>query len=125
MSNGVDDHLQDFDKIFSTLDYRMDISSGGTHQPNATLDYIQVSNEYQDTGKIDLARVKPATTGGVHLYHKDINLRKKFRTWRIQIPRNEGSLDRIRNPWCKITLGSVGGANQKAILQDINVQYYV
>lgn len=125
VSNGIDDHLQDFDKIFSTLDYRMDISSDGTHQPNATLDYIQVSNEYQDTGKIDLARVKPAATGGVHLYHKDINLRKKFRTWRIQIPRNQGSLDRIRNPWCKITLGSVGAAKQKAILQDINVQYYV
>ena len=124
ISNGVDSSTMDFDKIFSTLDYRMDVFYGNNYMPNRTLDYIQVSDEYQDTGQVSLARLK--TVSNVKSYHrKGTNLQKKFRIWRIQIPRNKNSLDRIRNPWCKIKLGKNNETNLKAVLHDLNVQYFI
>jgi hypothetical protein len=57
---------------------------------------------------------------------KEMNLEKKFRIWRIQIPRDSTRiLDRIRNPWCKITLERSALDSRKAVLQDLNVQYFV
>lgn len=124
ISNGVDNSTMDFDKIFGTIDYRMDMFDGDSYEPDKTFDYIQVNNEYQDTGEVPLSRLKIATNP--RSYHqKGTNLQKKFRIWRIQIPRNKNSLDRIRNPWCKIKLGSNGSDNLKAILHDLNVQYYL
>ena len=68
-------------------------------------DFIRVQDEYQDTriynqfdySDIELTRsiCKPDT------------LKSKFRLWNIVIPRDgKRKLDRIRNPWCKITLSS-------------------
>jgi hypothetical protein len=124
ISNGVDNSTMDFDKIFSNIDYRMDIFEGNTYKPDLTLDYIRAVNEYQDTTKVNLCRLKVASKP-LSYHHKGTNLQKKFRIWRIQIPRNNNSLDRIRNPWCKITLGSEGQNNYKAVLHDLNVQYYL
>ena len=124
ISNGIDDNLMDFDKIYSTIDYRMDMSDSTDYKHDNSLDIIRVYNEYQDTGEVDLQRVGATR----FIYHKDSNLQKKFRIWRIQIPRdnkNGKSLNRIRNPWCKIKLGSKGNDNLKAILYDLNVQYYL
>ena len=122
--NGIDNGTPDFDKIFTNLDYRMDMLEDNEYKHDNTLDYIQVTNEYQDTGEVDLSRLKvPANPKSYH--HKGTNLQKKFRTWRIQIPRNNNSLDRIRNPWCKIRLGSKGFNNLRAVLYDLNVQYFV
>ena len=122
ISNGSDNSTQDFDKIFSNIDYRMDISKGAVHKPDESLEYIQVVNEYQDTGKVALSRSRVASN---YFNPQDANLQKKFRIWRIQIPRNKNSIDRIRNPWCKITLGSNGTGPKKAVLHDLNVQYYI
>ena len=122
ISNGSDNSTQDFDKIFSNIDYRMDISKGAIHKPDESLEYIQVVNEYQDTGKVALSRSRVASN---YFNPQDANLQKKFRIWRIQIPRNKNSIDRIRNPWCKITLGSNGTGPKKAVLHDLNVQYYI
>lgn len=124
VSNGVDNSTMDFDKIFSTMDYRMDMFYGNNYMPDKTLDYIQVTNEYQDTGQVSLARLK--TASNVKSYHrKGTNLQKKFRIWRIQVPRNKNSLDRMRNPWCKIKLGKNSETNLKAVLHDLNVQYFI
>lgn len=122
ISNGSDNSTQDFDKIFSNIDYRMDISKGAVHKPDESLEYIQVVNEYQDTGKVALSRSRVTSN---YFNPQDANLQKKFRIWRIQIPRNKNSIDRIRNPWCKITLGSNGTGPKKAVLHDLNVQYYI
>ena len=124
ISNGIENNLMDFDKIYSTIDYRMDMSDSTDYKHDNSLDIIRVYNEYQDTGEVDLQRVGATR----FIYHKDSNLQKKFRIWRIQIPRdnkNGKSLNRIRNPWCKIKLGSKGNDNLKAILYDLNVQYYL
>ena len=127
ISNGSDSSTQDFDKIFSNIDYRMDVfnASTNTYLADDTLTAIRVTNEYQDTGEVSLSRLKNVSYSKSY-HHKDANLQKKFKIWRIQIPRdNTHKLDRIRNPWCKITLKSSVTGNKKSILQDLNVQYYI
>lgn len=138
ISNGIDNNLMDFDKVYSTIDYRMDMSDSTDYKHDNSLDVIRVYNEYQDTGNTDLIKLK-VIDDNKFLYHKDITLRKKFRIWRIQIPRAIKSKenpethkteyyrsnDRIRNTWCKIKLGSKGKNNYKAVLHDLNVQYYL
>ena len=124
ISNGIDNSLMDFDKIFSNIDYRMDMFNDDIYEPDKTFDYIQVGNEYQDTGEVPLSRLRISTNPKSY-HQKGTNLQKKFRIWRIQIPRNRNSLDRIRNTWCKIKLGNRGSDNLRAVLHDLNVQYYL
>ncbi len=125
ISNGVDNSFMDFDKIFTNIDYRMDMAGEGEYKHNNSLDYIQVTNEYQDTGICNLKMFTRFNNSLFRYPLRDKNLQKKFREWRIQIPRNNGTLDRIRNPWCKITLGSQNSNNYQAVLHDLNVQYYM
>lgn len=124
ISNGIDNNLMDFDKVYSTIDYRMDMMSDTGYQHDNSLDFIRVYNEYQDTEDVNLNR----SNTSLSFWNKEANLQKKFRIWRIQIPRDKKSgngLDRIRNTWCKIKLGSKGENNYKAVLHDLNVQYYL
>ena len=124
ISNGIDNNLMDFDKVYSTIDYRMDMMSDTGYQHDNSLDFIRVYNEYQDTEDVNLNR----SNTSLSFWNKDANLQKKFRIWRIQIPRDKKSgngLDRIRNTWCKIKLGSKSENNYKAVLHDLNVQYYL
>ena len=124
ISNGIDNNLMDFDKVYSTIDYRMDMMSDTGYQHDNSLDFIRVYNEYQDTEDVNLNR----SNTSISFWNKEANLQKKFRIWRIQIPRDKKSgngLDRIRNTWCKIKLGSKGENNYKAVLHDLNVQYYL
>ena len=138
ISNGTDAQTVDFDKIFTNIDYRMDFTDNELHSPNLTFDYMQVTDEYQNTGIVEVKRLKYQNLPN-SFHHKEANTQKKFRIWRIQIPRaltwktdritgerkEVQSNDRIRNPWCKITLGNYGKDNTKALLHDINVQYYI
>lgn len=124
ISNGIDNNLMDFDKVYSTIDYRMDMMSDTDYQHDNSLDFIRVYNEYQDTEDVNLNR----NNTSLSFWNKEANLQKKFRIWRIQIPRDKkggNGLDRIRNTWCKIKLGSKGKNNYKAVLHDLNVQYYL
>lgn len=126
ISNGLDNKDMDFDKIFTNIDYRMDLfDSTGAYLPEESFDTIRVFNEYQDTGDVTLKH--PVVIGEPTSYNLDeMNLEKKYRIWRIQIPRDSTNiLDRIRNPWCKITLSRNAQDNNKAVLQDLNVQYFV
>lgn len=137
ISNGSDAGANDLDKIFSNLDYRISVSSDNNYLPYDSLDYIKVENEYQNTREVTLKKYQKPTLGVKEWkYYPDSNLQKKFMNWRIQIPRNNNSLDRIRNTWCKITLGKniIGNVEdaeykesntQMAILYDLNVQYYI
>ena len=91
----------DFDKVYSTIDYRMDMSDSTDYKHDNSLDTIRVYNEYQDTGVVPLSKTKVTTNP----FSIQPNLQKKFRIWRIQIPRDKKStklMDRIRNPWCWI-----------------------
>lgn len=127
VSNGIARSAVSVDKIFSNIEYRMDLKTDD-YLHDSSFDYIQVTNEYQDTGVVPLNLIK----------NKPSNLKKKFRVWHIDIPRDNNSgraaRDRIRNTWCKIKLGMWGATHPnienskktaKAELHDINVQYYI
>jgi hypothetical protein len=98
------------DKIWTNVEYRADFyrtldengvmqydeseltETSGDYQKNETFDYMRFWNEYQTTD--DSKPITPV---------------KKFRIWRLQIPRaqkdeqfNPYGLDRIRNPWLNL-----------------------
>ena len=54
-------------------------------------------------------------------------LKKKFRIWRVNIPRghNDGR-SRMRNPWLFLKLSKQGSlCHHKTILHDLNVYYTI
>lgn len=131
LSNGKDQATIGIDKTFSNIEYRMDLKYED-YLHDSSFDYIRVYNEYQDTEVQPLGFLKD----------KPSNLKKKFRIWHIDIPRNlkkddlgKGNRDRIRNPWCKIKLGMWEETDvpyipeqkkkAKAELHDIMVQYWI
>lgn len=96
------------DKVFDTLEFRTD----GTEEfiNNKSNEYpfnkLTTTNEYQ-TAISDTSKLK-----------------KKFRTWRWQIGRDQANnRDRIRNNWAKITLE--GNSTDRVQLYDLTVDYYV
>lgn len=106
----------DSDKVFETVELTTsDIAKINNWKADCyPFDTLEVSNEYQ-RGKNEAS---------------SINVKKKFRTWRWQIPRNskknEDSIitnrDRIRNMWAKIKLSKK--YNSPLSIYDINVAYY-
>lgn len=105
-------------KVFDNIELRADLYNlenssweldddkhSHTNQQGKPFNYIQVKNEYQDTGVVNLT---------------DAMMRKKFRIWRAQIPRNEGTRERIRNPWSIITLGNDSPSTNAMILHNLN-----
>lgn len=114
-----------FTKIFDTIDLRTDHywTYGTTRLLNTCpVSYIQADNEYQHSGTVPV---------------DSRNMRKKFRIWRGLLPRNEGTRQRMRNPWTMITLGwepvkvtpgtavISGTNNKKAVVHDVTVKYTV
>lgn len=93
------------DKTFDILEYRADTFEQLSYLPEYTFNYIRAYNEYQDTGFVPLAYRDEDSS-----IHHSSNLKKKFHTWRIQIPRalksdinwftfdsdNPNSIDRFR-----------------------------
>lgn len=115
VSNGNSQGTAGMDKVFTNLEYRMDIyDSDDTLLHDNSFNSIQVWNEYQDTGIVNISYIKD----------KPSILKKKFRVWRIDIPRSTiNKRDRIRNTWCHVKLWSTN--YNKAILHDISMIYYV
>ena len=104
------------DKIFNTIEYRADFfDSNGIYEANNTFSSMRAWNEYQDTHEQFIGNITTMLPN---------NIKKKFRMWRLDIPRNYGSMDRIRNPWTYITLKKdTQGYNGKMQLHDIQVHY--
>ena len=106
----------DSDKVFETVELTTsDIAKINNWKADCyPFDTLEVSNEYQ-RGKNEAS---------------SINVKKKFRTWRWQIPRNSKkneddiitNRDRIRNMWAKIKLSKK--YNSPLSIYDINVAYY-
>ncbi len=119
------------DKIWTNIDYRADayrildensdnvvderylIDGGENYRKDETFDFIRVWNEYQQTDNIA------------------VNPVKKFRTWRLAIPRavktdtNKHGLDRINNPWINLQFRkSVAEKQDLMQLHNITVKYF-
>lgn len=104
-------------KTFTNVEFSM-----ASESSEEAFNAIEVKTSYQhgeETLKFD--RYKPS------------NLKRKFRLWRVNIPRNENSLDRMRDTWCKVKLyrnpitkgGDLDSLNDKAArINHINVSYF-
>ena len=91
------------DKVFNNVEFMADMtdmSKYNTTSPwdstlNESFTKLDVFNEYQ-RGTSDLTKLNALTP---------INLVRKYRTWRANIPRDENNkLDRIRGPWINLRL---------------------
>ena len=103
-------------KTFTNIDIRADLYDGNTLSIKPKLfDTVQVTNEYQDTGTVPLnfTNIKPS------------NLKKKFRVWRLNIPRDKTYVfDRISNTWAKVKL-TINSNTDNLVLHDLNVNYHI
>jgi hypothetical protein len=102
---------------------------GKTFVPLETFDSLRVWNEHQDTGEVKLITLSSGIPS---------NLKKKFNSWRINIPRDStmGSdgkplnfgMNRIRNPWTYINLKcseQLASRHRRLQFTDLLVSYFV
>lgn len=98
-------------KVFNNVELRTDHWDEDNNLLNTfPIGYINVKNEYQEAGS----------------KFNGINVKKKFRVWRGLIPRNNGTMQRVRNLWSGITLGLEDNVNNnKVVIHDVNVKYTI
>ena len=100
----------DKDVLFNNASFKMEMTSpGGADLPNVGLTSVRVYNDYQNSGDVGLAL-------------RD-NMFKKFRHWKVNLPRNANSRDRIRNPWSFIEFTFDNNNGNNMVLHDITVHY--
>jgi hypothetical protein len=103
----------DLDCVFNNIEFKSEAYIDGVDQPLTTINFLRAYNEYQDTGKVPL------------IVGRNKNLNRKFRKWSAIIARNQGTRDRIRNPWIFLKLELNKTDNTQFILHDIIVNYTV
>lgn len=112
------------DKIFTNIEYIADFyvanspdlpySFGTTGHTLSPFNRLRVWNEYQE-GVVE----------GTSLKKKYPNFEKKFRTWRVDIPRDRiNHRDRIRNPWIMLELSKSNAPNNRMVFHNLLVKYY-
>jgi hypothetical protein len=97
--------------VFDNIHYASELYLNDIDQPDKTLTHIRAYNEYQDSGRIELVN------------GRGTNLRRKFREWKANIPREDRN--RMRNTWIYLTLELDNESNYKFILHDVTVNYTV
>lgn len=103
------------DKVFTNIEFTSDTWDDGGNLLQSTFDTLKASNEYQ-YGEIELGLAKFSPSP----------LKKKFRVWRANIPRDKSNgRDRMRNLWLNVKLEKNKTSNQKTVLHDLSIQYYV
>jgi hypothetical protein len=96
--------------IMDNLEFKSEIFINDIDQPSTTLDSIQVINDHQNSGVIPLI--------------VDGNIIRKFRSWRMRVPRDTKPDDpRIRDYYMKIILKHAPNSNERLVLHDI-VTYF-
>ena len=99
----------DAECTFNNLEYKSEAYNATEVEQRYTWEQIRAYNEFQDTNYKTL----------------DVtNLRKLNRKYRIAIPRNANSTDRIRNNWTFVELVSTNPNSYKYINHDI-ILYYI
>lgn len=107
------------DKIFNNLEFRSDSWDKSDNLLNTTFDTLTVWNEYQQ-----------GTSILNNILGRPSDLKKKFRTWRANIPRasavssTKKGRDRMRNPWLYIKLSMEEENVNKTVLHDMIVHYF-
>lgn len=96
--------------ILNGASYKMELTDqSGNEVLNKGLTGVRVYNDYQDSGLVDLVQRQ--------------NVFKKFRNWKINFPRDNGSRDRVRSAWgfTEFSFDNLDG--NKLILHDITIFY--
>lgn len=93
----IENDFSDYDKVLTSLEVRADVYDTNKEVLHETkpIDSIRIYNEYQDTDTVNLDYKKFGYS----------NLKKKFRQWNIDVPRDKKgnvSYNRMRNNWFKI-----------------------
>ena len=102
------------DKIFDNIEFRADSWNGNTLL-DTTFDYLETKNEYQHGAcALTWLRGYPST------------LKKKFRVWYANIPRDDVSKrDRMRNTWLHLKLSKENPGTERTVLHDLQVKYFI
>lgn len=102
------------DKVFNNLEFRSDSWNKEGELLNTTFDTLTTWNEYQS-----------GTSSLVNILGRPSDLKRKFRIWRANIPRDKvNGRDRMRNPWLYIKLSMDNQNTNKTILHDMVVHYF-
>jgi hypothetical protein len=100
-------------KTFNNVEFRADFYNGNNLDDNHHFDTISAETEYQ-------TRTPETLT---YSQYRPSNLKKKFRTWRANIPRVNNGYNRFVNQWAKIGLWKMNPSTEKTILHDLSVWY--
>lgn len=102
------------DKIFDNIEFRADSWNGNTLL-DTTFDYLETRDEYQHGAcALTWLRGYPST------------LKKKFRVWYANIPRDDVSKrDRMRNTWLHLKLSKENPGTERTVLHDLQVKYFI
>ena len=102
------------DKIFNNIEFTSDSWDSDGNLLNTTFDTLDVWNEYQSgTQTLQTLKDRPST------------LKKKFRVWRANIPRDRANnRDRIRNTWVYLKLSKQTPNTDKTVLHSLSVDYF-
>lgn len=104
-----------YDKIFNNIEFRADSWDGDKLINNQTFDTLDVWNEYQH-----------GTSTLSNIIGKPSPLKKKFRVWRANVPRdNSNKRDRIRNTWAYVKLSMNTPNTWKTELHDMMIHYFI
>ena len=98
-------HNADFTKTLDNALFNSVVTISGIEVPLSTLTSILVTNDYQTTGEVPLV--------------VNQNVRRKFREWRIAVPREKDSRNRIRSQYFYVTLNFKNEDNKKLVLYDV------
>lgn len=109
-----------YTKIFDTIEVRGNVFKQGSEgikgiTNESPIYSMTVSNNYQ--------------YGNNNINLDTSFIKKKFNIWRLNIPRNGGTRQRIRDQWAKISLtiapAKFQDPNSKVVINDVSVKYTV
>lgn len=157
ISNGMGNNTYGVDKIFTNLEFRASVDEDGESKkqvvdgkivdvftkPYLPFDSLETWNEYQH-GIAKLANMKGHDQFRHHTIDNNGTLKRKFRIWRCDIPRDNADsstndatlgifrktkprrLDRMRNPWLYLKLQkNAENIMPRTEIHDIVVSYFL
>ncbi len=95
---------------FHILEWLTDLTASGVDDLTTTFDSVRVTNTHQDTGVITLAG--------------NVDLKRRFRKWRLNVFRNLTDSKRIRDSWIKAVFSyATTASHKKLVIHPIEVLY--
>ena len=96
--------------ILNNASFKMELTDmQGQELMNKGLTKVRVYNDYQDSGEVELVMRK--------------NMFKKFRNWKLNLPRQKNSRERIRSSWGFVEIIFDNTDKNRLILHDMTIFY--